>query len=83
MGRCVRCRQKINPNESAYIALLDKRAGKLEYRIERAAKAQADIYVIHLNGDPQCGKEVSGFRLQLLKSLGLSDEVDTEFLDYV
>lgn len=81
--RCSRCRQKINPTESTYIALLDKQGSKIDYRIERASKVKTDSVAIHLNGDTQCGKEVSGFRVNLLKTIGLPGDVDTQFLDYL
>lgn len=81
--RCSRCRQKINATESMYVVVLDRHGTKLDYRIEKAAKTKAEETVLHSNGDPQCGKEVSGFRVNILKQLGVSEETDTQFLDYL
>jgi len=82
-NRCARCRRKIDHKNSSYVVMLFRSGNNLDYAVERSAKVPDGSLVLHVNADRDCGKEVSGFRLNIIKTLGLSTEVDTEFLDYL
>jgi hypothetical protein len=78
----MRCRQRVSDN-SAFVVKLAKRGGHLIHDIAFTKTLQEGDIVLHVNGDPECGRQVSGFKKNLLESLGFVADYDIAFLDFI
>lgn len=81
-ARCMKCRGSINSN-SAFAILIAKKGGHVLYDIVRANTLKEDSVAMHMNGDPDCARPVSGFKKSILERLGFSSPYDLSFLDYL
>lgn len=82
MVRCAKCRNRILHEESAFSVLLYKEdGGTAGYDIIRTKFLRDEDVAIHVNGDRQCGQEISGYRSKIRKELGISEKSDLSFLD--
>jgi hypothetical protein len=80
--RCWRCNQGIS-SDSFFAVQLWPEYERLNYDIVMANKLHRDDLAVHMNGDRECTKEVSGYHGKILKRLDLSMSCDTAFLDTV
>lgn len=78
--KCWRCNYAINGN-SFFAAKLWALDEHLTYDIVRASELSRDDIAVHMSGDRECAKEVSGYHGKILKRLDLSMSCDTSFLD--
>lgn len=78
--RCLRCRQMLD-TKSAFAIRLVKRGGHVLYDVIRTRELPEDATALHMNGDPQCGRPVSGWKQHALESLGFTSSYDLSFLD--
>jgi len=80
--RCLRCRQSIDSG-SAFAILLEKKGGHALHDIVRVSSLGKDSVALHMNGDPQCGRPMSGYKKAILETLGFTVAYDLSFLDYL
>ena len=80
MFRCERCRATIGKG-SAFAVLITVGEDGIEGDISRVASLQEGDVVMHVNGDHQCLRKVSGYRGSILEKLHVSDDLDIDFLD--
>ena len=78
--RCERCRATIGKN-SAFAVLVTRTDDGVEGDVVRATTLKEGDVVVHVNGDSQCLRKVSGYRGALLEKLHISEELDLLFLD--
>ena len=80
--RCARCRQLIS-DKSAFAVKIQKVSGHVLHDIVcQKFLLEGDI-AIHVNGDRECGKEVSSYKPDLLEALGFTSHYDLAFLDFL
>lgn len=80
--RCERCRGLID-DRSAFAVKLHKHGKHLLHDIVRATSLRDGEMGMHMNGDRNCGKPISGYKKHIVETLGFIVEVDTSFLDYL
>ena len=83
--RCWRCNQGIS-ERSALAARVWAEKGDnqhLYYDIVMANSLGGDDIAVHMTGDRECVKEVSGFHGKILERLDLPVSCDTSFLDII
>ncbi len=78
--RCEKCRATFGKN-SAFAVLVTRTDEGVEGDVVRAATLREGDVVVHVNGDSQCLRKVSGYRGALLEKLNISGELDLQFLD--
>ena len=78
--RCERCRATLGKN-SAFAVLIYRTDSGVEGDVVRAATLKEGDVVVHVNGDPQCLRKVSGFKGALVEKLCVSEDLDLGFLD--
>lgn len=78
--RCERCRATIG-KDSAFAVLVTVGEYGIEGDVTRAASLQEGDVVMHVNGDIQCLRKVSGYRGSILEKLHVSEDLDVSFLD--
>ena len=78
--RCERCRATIGKN-SAFAVLVTRTDDGVEGDDVRATTLKEGDVVVHVNGDSQCLRTVSGYRGALLEKLHISEELDLRCLD--
>lgn len=79
--RCERCRQSIRPGKSFFVVKLFNDQGKPGCDVVKTATLGTGDTVVHVNGDLDCGREVSGFRKNLARAIGVDGSNDFKFLD--
>lgn len=79
--RCARCRRKIRPEESAFAVALFKEGRKISHDVIRTMFLREGVVALHVNGDPDCGRQVSGYLAHLRDELGVVDEIALSFLN--
>lgn len=79
-ARCWKCDKSISSNSMFAIQLWLK-DDILCHDTVRSKMLQSDSMAMHMSGDRECAKEVSGFHGRILKRLDLPISYNTEFLD--
>lgn len=79
-AKCWRCDQGISSN-SFFAVDLRLNIERLGYDIVKASALHRDSIALHMLGDRECTREVSGFHGKILKKLDLPMSCDTSFLD--
>jgi len=79
-SKCCRCGGWIS-DRSAYAVSLCGAEGRLTYDVVRVENLTRDDVAIHMGGDRECRRELSGFHGKILKSLDLPLSCDTSFLE--
>ncbi len=78
--RCERCRATIGKG-SAFAVLVTRTEDGIEGDVVRVTSLADDDVVVHVNGDQQCLRKVSGYNGALLGKLNVSEDLDLQFLD--
>jgi hypothetical protein len=78
--RCERCRATFGKN-SAFAVLITVTEDGVDGDIVRANSLQDGDIAVHVNGDLQCLRKVSGYRGTIIEKLRCSEDLDVDFLD--
>lgn len=83
--RCWRCNQGISERSAMAVHLwaMTDDDSRLYYDIVMANSLGRDDIALHMTGDRECTKEVSGFHGKILKRCDLPMSCDTSFLDSI
>lgn len=80
--RCEKCRGTIGEG-SAFAVKMGKHGKHLLTDIVKAKSLKEGDLAMHMNGDRQCAKPISGWKQKLVDTLGFQMKIDTDFLDYL
>jgi len=78
--RCWRCGSFIS-DRSAYAVIVSSGDDRLDTDVVMSKNLSRNDVVIHMGGDRECRKELSGFHGKILKKLDLPISCDTSILE--
>ena len=79
--RCERCRATFG-KESAFAVIVERTSdGDVEGDIVRVVSLREGDVALHVNGDQQCLRKVSGYQRTMSEKLRISEELNLDFLD--
>lgn len=76
----MRCRKIISPKSAYVLVFRNVGDNQIFKEVISPADLEPGAVAIHMNGDRLCGNPVATFRLDTVKSLGLSNDCDLSFL---
>ena len=74
MNKCMKCGARIAPKSVFARIIRSDGPGEISSDVVRSEFLAKFSCVIHLNGDPNCGKIVSGFIASIAKALDVTDD---------
>lgn len=81
-ARCWRCGGGITEN-SVFAVEIWRQDERIRHDVVFANKLHGDSVAVHMGGDRECRREVSGYHGKILKWLDLPMSCDTSFLEKV
>jgi hypothetical protein len=66
---------------SAFVLALWNEDGEILYDVVFRKNIGKGFVVLHMNGDRNCGRSLSGYHSVISKNLGVPDTYDMSFLD--
>ena len=74
MNKCMKCGGRIAPKSAFARILRSDVPGEVSSDVIRSGFLSKFSCAVHLNGDPNCGKRVSGFIASIAKALDITDD---------
>ena len=83
MNKCMKCGGRIAGRSAFAMIIRSDGPGEVTSDVVRSESLPRFSCVIHLNGDPSCGKRLSGFIASIAKALDVDDDGIASIKDLV
>ena len=80
MVKCMKCGSSIAPHSAFALVLRTDDSEVVSKDVLRADGLSKWDCALHLNGDPECKKPLSGYLAGIIEHLDLSEDFDMSFL---
>jgi len=76
--QCMRCKQDFDPDKTRFVAKIHEFDWGLGIEVTRPIGLGEGCCAVHLIGDRECGKPISGYRSEIVQKLGITDISDIQ-----